>query len=118
MIQKISTSDLVDELIRRGWTIVCCEKNSKIDKKAVGFRIKQFRLSKGYTLEEFGSFFNASKGNVQQWENGRSLPNKERIKQISIMADITVNELLYGSMEEVLKNKVVILKNTTSYINF
>ncbi|MBF0714666.1 helix-turn-helix domain-containing protein [Gemelliphila palaticanis] len=75
-----------------------------IDKKAVGLRIKQLRLNKGYTLEEFGKLFGASKGNIQQWENGKSLPNKDRIKRISKLADITVNELLYGSVEEFVKN--------------
>lgn len=71
-----------------------------IDKKAVGSRIKQIRMNKGYTLEAFGKFFNASKGNVQQWENGVSLPNKERLANISKIADMTVNELLYGNIEK------------------
>ena len=75
-----------------------------VDKKAVGFRIKQIRLNKGYTLEAFGKLFGAKKGNVQQWENGISLPNKERIASISKIADLTVNELLYGSIDEYLEN--------------
>ena len=45
-----------------------------IDKEAVGARIKQIRMNKGYTLEAFGKLFGAKKGNVQQWEKGRSLP--------------------------------------------
>lgn len=76
----------------------------KINKKAVGSRIKQIRLNKGYTLEGFGKLFGASKGNVQQWENGVSLPNTERIASICKIADITVNELLYGSIDEFLDN--------------
>ena len=72
----------------------------KIDKKAVGKRIRHIRFYKSLTLEGFGKLFNASKGNVQQWENGVSLPNKERIKDICKVADITVNELLYGSYEK------------------
>lgn len=71
-----------------------------VDKKAVGSRIKQIRMNKGYTLEAFGKLFNASKGNVQQWENGVSLPNKERLASISKIADTTVNELLYGNIEK------------------
>ena len=68
----------------------------EINKKEVGSRIKQIRLNKGYTLEGFGKLFGASKGNVQQWENGVSLPNTERIASICKIADLTVNELLYG----------------------
>ena len=68
------------------------EKNLVIDKKAVGLRIKQIRFNKGCTLESFGKLFGVSKSNVRQWEIGISLPNKERIA----IADMTVNELLYG----------------------
>lgn len=77
-----------------------------VDKKAVGFRIKQIRLNKGYTLEAFGKLFGAKKGNVQQWENGISLPNKERIVSISKLADLSVNEFLYGSIDEFLENNL------------
>lgn len=44
--------------------------------------------------------FGADKSNVSRWEAGVSLPNKERIKDICKVADITVNELLYGSYEK------------------
>lgn len=73
---------------------------NNIDKKAVGRRIKQLRISKGYTLEAFGKLFGARKGNVQQWENGISLPNKDRIYNISKIANLSVDELLYGDTEK------------------
>ena len=75
----------------------------KIDKNAVGRRIREIRFYKGLTLEAFGKLFGASKGNVQQWEDGISLPNKERLATISKIADMTVNELLYGSVDEFAK---------------
>jgi DNA-binding helix-turn-helix protein len=75
-----------------------------INKKAVGSRIKQIRTNKGYTLESFGKLFGASKSNVQKWETGFTLPNKERLASISKIADMTVNELLYGSISEYLEN--------------
>jgi DNA-binding helix-turn-helix protein len=71
-----------------------------IDKKEVGRRIKQLRISKGYTLEAFGKLFGAGKSNVRTWENGISLPNKDRLYNISKIAGITVNELLYGNTEK------------------
>lgn len=73
----------------------------KINKRAVGECIRRIRLNKGFTLESFGRLFNTSKSNVLRWEQGISLPNKERIKDISKIADITVNELLYGSEKDV-----------------
>ncbi|MGX7112555.1 helix-turn-helix domain-containing protein [Gemella cuniculi] len=75
-----------------------------INKKAVGGRIKQIRTNKGYTLESFGKLFGASKSNVQKWETGFTLPNKERLASISKISDITVNELLYGSIDEFVTN--------------
>ena len=88
-----------------------------VNKKAVGSRIKQIRLNKGYTLESFGKLFGASKGNVQQWENGISLPNKERLATISKIADMTVNELLYGSIDEFFKENYtnMILNSSVPY---
>ena len=83
-----------------------------IDKEAVGARIKQIRMNKGYTLEAFGKLFGAKKGNVQQWEKGRSLPNKERLTTISKIADMTVNELIYGSIDEFIENNLeLFIKN-------
>ena len=77
-----------------------------IDKKAVGSRINQIRIRKGYTLEAFGKLFSVSKSNVLKWEQGQSLPNKERLVNISKLADLTVNELLYGSIDEFLENNI------------
>ena len=71
-----------------------------IDKKAVGRRIEQIRMNKGYTLEAFGKLFNVSKSNVLKWEKGDYLPNKDRLYNISKIAGITVKELLYGNIEK------------------
>lgn len=68
----------------------------KIDKKAVGARIKAIRLDRGMTLREFGQLFGASKGSAQGWEVGRNTPNPERIKKISDFANISVQVLLHG----------------------
>lgn len=77
-----------------------------IDKTAVGERIKEIRLNKGYTLEAFGKLFGVSKSNVLKWEQGKALPNKERIKDICKIADITREELLYGNSDKVIESMV------------
>lgn len=61
---------------------------------SVGDKIMRLRLERGMTLEEFGKLFGASKSNVSKWENGRTLPNPERLKQIADLAGISVEELL------------------------
>lgn len=69
---------------------------NNINKAYVGARIREIRLARGETLEEFGQLFGSSKGVVNNWEKGRNLPNKRRIKSIADMANISVQELLYG----------------------
>lgn len=77
-----------------------------IDKKAVGQRIKNIRLNKGMTLEEFGQLFKADKSIVYYWEKGKTTPNKERLKTISKIGNISINELLYGDIWEFIETNV------------
>ena len=77
------------------------DKEIKIDKKAVGSRIKNIRLKKGHTLKSFGELFGATKSNTQKWESGFSLPNKKRLVTISEYGNITLEELLYGFDEDI-----------------
>lgn len=72
----------------------------KIDKKAVGKKIRQIRTSRGYTLQGFGDLLGASRGNVQYWENGHCLPNKKRLAIISKLGNMTVTQLLYGATNQ------------------
>lgn len=74
----------------------------KINKKAVGQRIKSIRQKKGMTLEEFGNLFNASKGNVKGWEDGKNTPNPERLTEIAKVGNMTVDELLHGTEKELV----------------
>lgn len=73
-----------------------------INKIAVGARIREIRLARGMTLEEFGNLFSASKSIASRWEKGKSIPNNIRIKAIADIANISVQELLYGIKEKVM----------------
>lgn len=72
----------------------------------VGKRIKILRTKKGLTMEEFGELFEptASKSIVSRWEKGQSIPNNERLKRIAELGNLTVEYLLYGSLEEYTNN--------------
>lgn len=72
------------------------EMNKNIDKKAVGQRIKLIRMSKGFTQETFGKLLDVDKASTCKWEKGITLPNAKRMASICKIADITLNELLYG----------------------
>ena len=84
-----------------------------INKTNVGNRILNIRNSLNLTLEQFGNIegINAERSNVSKWERGSSLPNRARLEVIAKLGKITVNELLYGSTEEFLKNNLIELIN-------
>ena len=71
-------------------------EDKPINKPRVGVRIKDIRLEKGMSMEEFGKRFNTSKATVNNWEKGRNLPNKENLKIIADLAGMTVQQLLEG----------------------
>lgn len=72
----------------------------KIDKKAVGQRIKNIRLEKGLNLEEFARLLNTDNSNSVRWEKGKTTPTINKIKTISKIGNISINELLYGTSIE------------------
>lgn len=61
----------------------------------IGNKIREIRLSKGETMEEFGKRFNTSKGTVNNWEKGRNKPNRDNMVRIAKLGGLTINEL-YG----------------------
>lgn len=92
-----------------------------IDKIKVGERIFNIRNSLNLTLEQFGKIdnLNASKSIVLRWENGTSLPNRARLEVIAKKGNMTVNELLYGSIENfILDNAENIIKSQYGKILF
>lgn len=86
-----------------------------IDKHSVGLRIKNIRLKLTDTLEQFGKRFNADKSNILRWEQGKTLPNKQRLSFIAKLGALTLNELLYGSINEFLENNIEELIKESDY---
>lgn len=68
----------------------------KINKKAVGARIKAIREDIGMTMVEFGEWLETTQSSVSNWERGENLPNKYRIKRIATIGNISVHDLLHG----------------------
>lgn len=71
----------------------------------LGQKIKELRMDKGLTMEEFGELCNTEKQTVNNWEKGRNEPSLERLKLIAEMAGKSVSEFVYGvpSAERVKK---------------
>lgn len=62
----------------------------------LGQKIKELRMDKGLTMEEFGKLFDASKSIVSRWERDISVPNEKRLKHIAKLAGKSVSEFVYG----------------------
>ncbi len=76
-----------------------------LNKKQIANRIRNIREKKlGLTMEEFGKLLNTSKGAVNNWEKEKSLPNKERLKNIAELGETTIEYILYGSLEDYAKD--------------
>ena len=92
-------------------------------KLSVGIRIKNIRLELGDTLEEFGlriarvlnvqSSKAPNKSLVSRWENDLNLPNKERLKVIAELGNITVEELLYqDNQKKEVGTRIKMIRNS------
>ena len=71
----------------------------KINKKAVGARIRAIRLANGMTLREFGKLFETSASIALRWETGFNVPKADRLLLIAKFANTTIPNLLYGETE-------------------
>lgn len=84
-----------------------------INKKQVGNRIKEIRLSRKDTMEELAIAVDSNKSNVSRWERGLNIPNEGTLREIAKLGGITVDELLYGSS---VRNYVInLLSNDEEY---
>lgn len=70
-----------------------------------GQRIKTIRITLGKTQADFADSINqrldsdgtVTRGTVNNWEHGRNLPNKRRLKIIADLGGVSVDYLLHGS---------------------
>lgn len=81
----------------------------------VGRRIRSIRLKNGMSMSSFGTTIdNVKSGVVSNWENGKQLPNKLRLKKIAKLGNITVDELLditnYQELYELEKERNSLLE--------
>ena len=63
--------------------------------------ITQFRKKKGVTQDEMATFLGVTKASVSKWENGTTYPNIELLRDLAIVLDVSVDEILAGSERDV-----------------
>ena len=77
----------------------------KVDQQRVAKKIREIRTDLGYSMAQFGELISSSpKTTVNNWERGINLPKEDKLKKIALLGKTTVEELLYGTPEEVLTN--------------
>lgn len=77
----------------------------KVDQQRVAKQIREIRMDLGYSMAQFGELISYSpKTTVNNWERGINLPKEDKLKKIALLGKTTVEELLYGTPEEVLTN--------------
>ena len=66
--------------------------------------IKIIRKNKGYSQEELASKLHVTRQTISKWETGQSVPDANLLKQLSIIFDVSVTELMDGNAERILEN--------------
>lgn len=72
----------------------------KTEDIGLGRRIKSIRSSLNLNQKEFSEKIGATVSALSNWENGRNKPNSVMLSKIASLADISVEELAYGSYKE------------------
>ena len=60
----------------------------------VGHRIKKYRKSRGYTIEQFSAMINKSKATLSKYENGAITIDVETLYDISNIIDTRFKDLM------------------------
>lgn len=60
----------------------------------LGEKLKLFRVQKEMTQEAFAEKINVSRSAVAKWESDKGIPEISNLKQISLVLDISLDELL------------------------
>lgn len=94
-----------------------------MNKLKIGKHIRYIRITLGDSMTKFGERIDKNSpiksGVVSNWENGKQLPNNERLRKIAELGNTTVNEILYGKPIEFLIDNIEIdyKENDLSDIN-
>ena len=84
--------------------------NSPNSPNEVGVRISNIRRNLGLSMEELGKRLDTSKGAVNNWEKGINFPNKERLKKITELGNVSMGYLLYGKEDSQTNQEVKMLR--------
>ena len=65
-----------------------------MDMQNIGKRIKELRLERGLSQENFGKLLSVSQDTISLWEQGKSVPTAEFLITIATNFDVSVDYIL------------------------
>lgn len=74
----------------------------------VGKNIKKYRALKNMSQEDLAEQLNVTRQAVSNWETGKTQPDIETLHNISMILDVSIEELIYGT-----ERKSVVIKERT-----
>ena len=92
----------------------------ELDYKALGQRIKKYRMQKHYTQEKLAELANCAVSSVSHAERGTSQPSLQLLVRFCNILDITVDQLLCDSLpiaQNTLEKDVAELLNSRTLKN-
>ena len=82
----------------------------------LGKRILELRKKSGLSQEQLGDKVNVTRQTISNWELGATAPNPEQLKLLSKAFNISIDELLDNSLQNVVLSKIKITENQTKTI--
>ena len=84
----------------------------------IGKYLKKLRVKHNYTQEELAEKLHITRQAISSWENGRFIPDIEKIYDLANLYDLTIEEIYAGGKlksphksNEIFINKINIQKN-------
>ncbi|MER2226947.1 MAG: helix-turn-helix transcriptional regulator [Carnobacterium sp.] len=80
----------------------------------LGERLKESRMTKGYSQGAVAEHLHISRQSISKWENGNSYPDLDNLAKLSTYYDVSIDDLLKGnqkSKKEIEENKEETEKN-------
>ncbi len=89
-----------------------------MDQERIGKFIKEIRKKNNLTQKELADRYNVTYQAVSKWENGKNLPDKSLIKQMSKDFNISIDDLFEGeySKKNLKKKNIYIISLTIIFI--
>lgn len=96
------------------------------NKEQIGKRIRDIRIERRETMEQFGKAISdltdkkskSGKSNVSRWERGENLPNDITLEAIAQLGGKTVNQILYGDDYQTRIENIIRDSNPINYGNY